>query len=135
MSFMIGKRTMSYQLRLFRDDRIADANGAAGDHLGIDTAVGVPEAAHQCLRNVEIARRGLWIDVDRRAADDPLDDPEPRIADGNGSVEQLEFVPGRPAADIEVGAEPQRVDREADHILDRGKAAEIDDGDHLPRDI
>src|SRR5665213_3965763 len=105
--------------RLFRDDRIADADGAPGDHLRIDTAVGVPEASHQRLRNVEVARRRLRIDVDRRAADDSLDDPEPRVADSNGPVEQLEFVPGRPAADIEIGAETQRMDRQANHILDR----------------
>ncbi len=57
------------------------------------------------------------------------------LADGEGLVEQVEFVPCRPAADIEVGAEAQRVNRLADHALDRSYAAEIDDGDDFPGDI
>ena len=43
----------------FGYDRIADADGAAGDHLGIDAAFVVAEAAHQRLRDVEVARGGV----------------------------------------------------------------------------
>src|SRR5882757_5342687 len=53
----------SQQLRPFRCNRIANADGAAGGHLGINAAVGVGEAAHQRERDVEVARGGLRIDV------------------------------------------------------------------------
>ncbi len=51
------------------------------------------------------------------------------------AVEQVEFVPGRPALDIEVGAEAQRMDRRADHVLDGADAGEIDDRDDLAGDV
>ena len=50
-------------------------------------------------------------------------------------VEQFEFVPGRPALDIEVGAEAQGMDRLADHVLDGADACEIDDRDDLAGDV
>src|SRR5260370_18247257 len=106
-----GRVPPSPQLRLFRCNRIANADGAAGGHLGIDPAFGVTEAAHQRVRDVEVARRGLRIDVGGGAAHDPLYDLEPDVADGKGLAEQLELVPCRPAADIEVGTESQRVNR------------------------
>src|SRR5712675_2079401 len=97
------------QLRLFDRNRVANADAAAGDHLGIDPAIAMAEPALQRGRDVEVAHGALWIDVDGGAADDPLDDPEPRIADGKRLAEQFELAPGRPAADIEVGAKPQRM--------------------------
>ncbi len=57
-------------LRRFDDDRIADADVAAFDHLGIDPAIGVAETALQRLRDLEIARGGFRIDVDGGAAHD-----------------------------------------------------------------
>ena len=83
---------------LLQRDRIADRNRAARDHLGIDAAFVVAEPPHQRLRDSEVARGGVGIDVDGRAAGDPLHHFQPRGADGEGLVEQVEFVPGRPAA-------------------------------------
>ena len=42
------------------------------------------ETLHQRMRNVEIARGGVGIDVDGGAADDPLYDLKPGVADGDG---------------------------------------------------
>ena len=47
----------SHQFRFLDRDRIAGGDAAAGDHLGIDAAIGMAEAAHQRVRNVEVARR------------------------------------------------------------------------------
>src|SRR5665647_282710 len=54
MALMIGKQRISQQLRLLRRDRVADGDGAAGDHLGIDPAFVVAEPAHQSGRDVEV---------------------------------------------------------------------------------
>src|ERR1700754_4273875 len=51
------------------------------------------------------------------------------------AIEQFEFVPGRPALDIEVGAEAKGVDRRPDHVLDGADAGEIDDGNDLAVDV
>ena len=58
-----GLLRRSHQLRLLRDNGIANMDVAAGDHLGIDSAIGVPQAAHQCLRYIEVTRRTFGIDV------------------------------------------------------------------------
>ena len=44
-------------------------------------------------------------------------------------------MPGRPALDIEVGAEAKRMHRRAHHVLDGADAGEVDDGDDLAGDI
>ena len=56
-------------------------------------------------------------------------------ADGEFGADQAELVPGRPALDVEVAAEAQRVNRRADHGLDRRHRGEIDDRDDLGGDI
>src|SRR5450432_487692 len=122
-------------LRLFGYNRIVDGNRAAGDHLGIDPAFVVAEVTHQCMRDGEAARRGFRVDVGGGAADDPLHHFQPDRANAERPVEQLGLMPCRPAADIEVGAESQGVNRLANHILDGGDAAEIDDRDDLAGDI
>ena len=78
---------------------------------------------------------GIGIDIDGGAADDALDHLEPVVADRERPVEQVELMPGRPALDIEVGAEAQRMDGVADHVLDGAEAGEIDDRDHLAGDV
>src|SRR5439155_20285303 len=113
----------------------ADADSAAGGHLGIDTAFVVAEAAHHRGRDVEVARCGFRVDVDGGAAADPLHDFQPRVANGEGLAEQLEFVPCRQAADVEIGAEPERMNRQANDGFDGSNAAEIDDGNDFPGDI
>src|SRR5207244_11493461 len=123
------------KLRCFRRDHIADADSAAGGHLGIDTAFVVAEATHHRGRDVEVARCGFRVDVDGGAAADPLHDFQPRVANGEGLAEQLEFVPCRPAADVEIGAEPERMNRQPNDGSDGGDAAEIDDGNDFPGDI
>src|SRR5471032_286429 len=75
---------------------IADANGAAGDHLGIDPALVVAEAAHQRGRDVEVAHCSFRVDIGRGATRDPLHDLQARLADGEGSVEQFGLMPRRP---------------------------------------
>src|SRR6185436_7709233 len=72
---------------------------------------------------------------DGGAADDALHHLESHIADRKRPVEEVEFVPGRPTLDIEVGAEAKGMDRRAHHVLDGADAAEIDDGDDLAGDI
>ena len=47
----------SQQLRLLRRDRITVADAAAGDHFGVDAAVGVAEPALQRLRDGKVALR------------------------------------------------------------------------------
>ena len=44
-TLMIGKRTISQQLRLLRRDRVTDRNIAVSDHLGVDAALVVAEPA------------------------------------------------------------------------------------------
>src|SRR5882762_7599648 len=102
---------------------------------GIDAAFVVAEVTHQRGRNVEVARGGLGVDVDGSAADDPLHHFQPDLANGERLVEQLEFVPCRPAADVQISAKAQRMNRLTDDLLDGGDAAEIDDRDDLPGDI
>ena len=89
----------------------------------------------QRLRDREVARAGVGIDIDGGAADDALDHLEPDVADGERPVEQVELVPGRPALDIEVGAEAQRMDGVVDHALDGAQARQVDDRDHLAGDV
>jgi hypothetical protein len=48
-------------------------------------------------------------------------------------VSGFEFVPGRPAADVDVGAEAQRVHGCTDRAFDRTQRGEVDDRDHLAR--
>src|SRR3954464_11211977 len=87
------------------------------------------------MRDVEIARRRIGINIDGRTAPDPLYDPEPDVSDRQGPAEQVEFMPGRPAPHIEVGPETQRMYRLADHAFYGLEAAEIDDGDDLFRHV
>jgi len=49
----------------------------------------VAEAAHQRVRDVEVARGGFGIDVGGGAADDPLYDLQPDVADGEGLAGQF----------------------------------------------
>ena len=55
--------------------------------------------------------------------------------DGELPIDQVEFVPCRPALDIKVGAEPQGMHRLAHDVLDRLQAAEIDDRNHLSGEV
>src|SRR5438105_3444074 len=128
-------RVRSQQFRLLRRDRIAGANRAARDHLGIDPAIAVAKPALQRLRDGEVALRRIRIDIDGGAADDALHDLQPDIADRQRVVDEVEFVPGRPALDIEIGAEAKGMDRRADQVLDGADTGEIDDGDDLAGDI
>ena len=50
-------------------------------------------------------------------------------------VEQIELVPGRPACDVEIAAEAERMDRSAGGVLQRRDRGEVDDRDHLPRHV
>ena len=62
----------SQKLRLFRRNRVAHRNAASGNHFGIDPALVMAEPVHQCLRDGEVARAGVGIDIDGGAAGDPF---------------------------------------------------------------
>ena len=84
----------------------------------------------------QVADAGVGIHLGRGAAHDALDDLQPRArADGDLRVEQIELMPGRPAFDIEIAAEAQRMDRRAGRLLQRRDRGEVDDRDHLPRHV
>ena len=89
------------------------------------------KTAHQFVHDVEVAFGCFGVDVDGGAAGDPLHHFQPDLADGEDLAEQFELAPGRPAADVQVGAEAQRMNRQADDVLDCVDAAQIDDGDDL----
>src|SRR5262245_17556534 len=115
---------------------VSDCDLAGLDHLAIDAAIGMPEAAQQRLRYGKIARTGVGIDIGGRAPHDALDDFEPRaLADGDLPAEEVELVPGRPAHDIDVAAEAQRMHGRPDGGLERGDRSEIDDRDDLACDV
>src|ERR1700692_982935 len=58
---------------------IAGGNGAAGDHLGVDAAVGVTETAHQRRRDIEVANGGFRIDIDGGGGRDTPDGLRPGL--------------------------------------------------------
>src|SRR5262245_13129886 len=66
--------------RRSRVQLVTDRDLAGVYHFRIDPAVGVAEAAQQRLRDRQVARAGVGIDVGRRATHDALDDLEPRAA-------------------------------------------------------
>ena len=69
--------------------------------------------AAEIVRSRPVSR----IDVDRRAAHDPLDDLQPR-ASPTASVlpTSSNSLPRRPAGDVEIAAKAQRIDRLADDV-------------------
>src|SRR5215216_4571147 len=74
--------------------------------LGIDAEVSVAEGAHQRLRNGEVADASHRIDLSGGATGDAFDDFQSGVfSDRDLPPDQIEFVPGRPAAHIEIGAE------------------------------
>src|SRR6516164_11457056 len=121
--------------RRFQGDAVADGNVAGRDHLGIDAAFVMTEAAHQRLRDLEIARSAVGIDVDGGATGDPLDHLQSRFANCERAADQIGLLPRRPTLKIEVGAEAERVDGAADQGFDCLDAREIDDRDDLLGDI
>ena len=114
---------------------VADGDLAAGDDLGIDAAVGVAEIVHQRARNRHVADAGVGIDLRGRATLDALDHLEPGLADREFAVEQVEFMPGRPAVDIDIAAKAQWIDRRPGRVFDLCHRGEVDDGDHLLRHV
>src|SRR4051812_6457867 len=98
-------------LRFGRLHDIARRDLTFRNDFGIDAEVAVAEGSRQRLRNGEIAEAGGRIDLRGGAADDALDDLEPgRLSDRNLPPDQIELVPSRPAAHIEIGAEAQWID-------------------------
>src|SRR5258705_3812470 len=93
------------------------------------------EPARQRLRNREIARGSVGIDVHRRAAGDPLHRLEPDLADRERLVDEIELMPGWPTLDIKVGAEAQGMNGVVDQVLDGAQACKIDDRNYLFGDI
>src|SRR6266545_7365057 len=117
-------------------DAIAGRDLSGRDHLGIDAAIGVIEILHQRMHDRQVADSGAGLDLGRGATPDALHDLEPRLrTDREGTAEQIEFAPRRPAFDMEVGAKPQGIDRGADRALDGRDRGKIDDRDDFPGDI
>src|SRR5262249_33838352 len=105
-------------------------------HLAMDPAIGVAAAMQQRLRDREIANTGIGTDVGRRTAHDGLDDLEPRArADRDLLPDEIKLVPRRPARHVDIAAKTQRMDGSADRAFDRGDRGEVDDRDHLARDV
>ena len=53
------------------------------------------------MRNFEVAKAGVGVDIGRRAACDALDDFQPRAAaDTEFFADEIKLAPGRPVRDI-----------------------------------
>ena len=99
---------------------VAGRDRSVRDHLGIDAAVGVAIGVHQRPGIARSRMPGVGIDLGRGAAHDPLDDLQPRRrADRDFRPEQIELMPGRPALDVDIAAEAQRMHRRAGGVLQR----------------
>src|ERR1041385_2438203 len=97
---------------------IASPNLTTVDHLGVNAAIGMAEIPHQRIGDLEIADAGVRIDIGGGATHDAFDDLEPRaLPDRNLAAEKIKLGPRRPALDIHVGAEAQRIDRHAENRL------------------
>ncbi len=116
--------------------RSAGRDLAGGNDFPIDAAVGMAKTLHERVRDSQVAKAGLGIDVGGGAAHDPLDDLQSR----GGPI--AIFRPtrsnscqaGQPAH-IDVAAKAQRMHRRADRVLDGGHRREIDDGHHFAGDV
>src|SRR6266568_407939 len=129
------KANPPYGSSLFHRDRITNTNLTISDHLGIDAAIHMAEVARERGRDFEVALGGLGIDVDGRAADDALDHLQPGLTDRECLADQVELGPGRPALDVEIGAEAQGMHGAPEHGLDGTDAVEIDDRHDLAGDV
>ena len=56
-------------------------------------------------------------------------------ADAHLFADKIELAPGRPACDIDIAAEAQRIDRRIDYILERGDRGQVNDRDYLAGDV
>src|SRR5262249_18547848 len=83
----------SRERRVFHRNLVAHCNLAAGNHLGIDAAFVVAELAHQRLRNLEVARGSVRIDIGGGATGNPLDHLQSRLADGESLTDKVGLVP------------------------------------------
>ena len=66
------------------------------------------------IRDLQVADASAWLHIGRGTAHDALHHFQSGIADCERAAELVEFLPGRPAVDIKISAEAQRVDRGAD---------------------
>src|SRR5215467_1119873 len=82
-------------------DVVALLDLAAFNDFGINAAIAVAEVACERLRNFEVAKAGVGIDIGRRAARDALDNFQPRAAaDTEFFADEIKLAPGRPVRDI-----------------------------------
>ena len=93
------------------------------------------EIAHHGVWQVEVARGGHGIHIDRRTALDALGDVEANLADRECLADQVELAPGGPAGDMQVAAKAQGIDGLAREIFERGDTCQVDDRDDLFGDI
>ena len=132
----LGFRFAQCGLGSHNRDLIPRRDLATLDRLGINPAIAVAEIAHQRFRDIQVAEPGVGIDVGRGTADDALDDFEAHVAaDREFLADEVELAKGLPALDIDIAAKAQRIDRRADHVLDRGDRGEVDDGDDFAGDV
>ncbi len=87
----------------------------------------VTVAFKQRLGDLHVAFARGRIDVGCGAADDGLEHFRRGLADADRVADGVVLGPGRPAVDVEVGSEPQGIDRTPDPFLKRANTGEIDD--------
>lgn len=88
---------------------IALRERAARDHLAIDSAIAVPDAPHQDVRDRQVAQTGRGIDLRRGAALDALRHLEAHARAGPEHLPRKVELPKRlQTLDVEVTAEAQR---------------------------
>src|SRR5664279_3757800 len=110
-------------------NRVPNCDLAGANDFGIDPAVGMAEIVHERARYGHVADASVGIDLGGRAALDAFDHFEPGAADRQFAAEQLELMPGRPSANIDIAAEAQGLHGSARRGLYRHHRGEIDDGD------
>src|SRR5215210_4957273 len=94
------------------------------------------EAAQQRAWNIQIAKARVGVDVGGGATLDALRHFKPYAGAGFENLsDEIELGPGRHTVHIDVAAEAQRIDRNADHVLDGGDAGEIDDRHESPAGV
>ncbi len=83
----------------------------------------------QRRRHVDVPLGGVGVHHGRRTADDGLHHLGASLPEPDLSSIGLHLRPGRPAVDIEIGPEPERVERTADAVFQLAQALQVDDRD------
>ena len=85
------------------------AHRPAARHVQVDAAEHVAVGVEQGLHQLDVPLGGRRIHVGGGATDDGFQDLGGRAAEGQGRAGPVVLDPGRPALDVEIGAETQRI--------------------------